>query len=96
MSAASPWSWHGPAGTVSGPAWGGSLEIVDFHLRTGRYLLPDSAYDGAVLFLETSEETTDVPLVVGVDFGHTDPQLVIPSGGTVTVDSAARQIAVTF
>jgi muramoyltetrapeptide carboxypeptidase LdcA involved in peptidoglycan recycling len=50
------WSWHGPATQVEGPAWGGSLEIVDFHLRTGRYLLPDEAYDGAILFLETSEE----------------------------------------
>src|SRR5580692_12116506 len=30
---AAPWSWHGPAATVTGPAWGGSLEIVDFHLR---------------------------------------------------------------
>ena len=50
------WSWHGPATSVTGPAWGGSFEIVDFHLRTSRYLLPDEAYDGAILFLETSEE----------------------------------------
>ena len=34
----------------------GLLEIVDFHLRTGRYLLDDAAYDGSVLYLETSEE----------------------------------------
>ena len=50
------WSWHGPAAKVSGPGWGGSLEIVDFHLRTGRYLPADDSYDGAILFLETSEE----------------------------------------
>jgi muramoyltetrapeptide carboxypeptidase LdcA involved in peptidoglycan recycling len=54
--AAEDWSWHGPETSVTGPAWGGSFEIVDFHLRTGRYLLPDEAYDGAILFLETSEE----------------------------------------
>lgn len=53
---AAPWSWHGPAVSVTGTAWGGCLEIVDFHLRTGKYLLPDPAYDGCVLFFETSEE----------------------------------------
>jgi muramoyltetrapeptide carboxypeptidase LdcA involved in peptidoglycan recycling len=156
---AAPWSWHGPASAVSGPAWGGNLEIVDFHLRTGRYLLPDEAYKGAVLVLETSEELPSeafvhrvlmcmgergllqrfaavvwgrpkawslerrsttaekerhvdaqrtavldalaeyhpgVPVVFGVDFGHTDPQLVIPSGGTVTVDGASRRLDVTY
>ena len=152
-------SVHGPAATVTGPAWGGSLEIVDFHLRTGRYLRPEDSYDGAVLFLETSEELPaadyvyrvlmcmgerkllqrfaaivwarprawsiddprepsakaaytreqheavlaavneyhpGVPLVFGVDFGHTEPQHIIPSGGTVTVDGVAREIYVTY
>ena len=153
------WSWHGPQVRVSGPAWGGNLETVDFHLRTGRYLRPDDSYQGAVLFLETSEElpsasyvyrvlmcmgerrllqrfaaivwgrpkawALDQPndpaaktrytkeqheavlaavaeyhpgalLVFGVDFGHTEPQLIIPSGGTVTVDGRSRHIEVTY
>jgi muramoyltetrapeptide carboxypeptidase LdcA involved in peptidoglycan recycling len=153
------WCWHGPAVSVTGPAWGGNLEIVDFHLRTGRYLLADAAYDGAVLFLETSEElppadyvyrvlmclgerrllqrfaaivwarpkawshdkrndaaakaryTRDqheavlaavteyhpgVPLVFGVDFGHTEPQHVIPSRGSVTVDGGQRELWVSY
>jgi muramoyltetrapeptide carboxypeptidase LdcA involved in peptidoglycan recycling len=156
---ADPWSWHGPQARVTGPAWGGCLEIIDFHLRTGRYLLPDDRYEGAVLFLETSEELPPagyvyrvlmcmgerkllqrfaavvwgrhkawsldepndpaakaryteeqheavlaavteyhprVPLVIGADFGHTEPQHVIPSGGTVTVDGQDRQIEVTY
>lgn len=159
LSAAPAWSWHGPAITVSGPAWGGSLEIIDFHLRANRYLLADSDYDEAVLYLETSEETPEpsfayrvlmclgergllqrfsailwgrpkawsfehprspqqkeqyvraqrdavlaalaeyhreAPLVFGVDFGHTDPQLVIPCGGKITVDRAAERIVVTY
>jgi muramoyltetrapeptide carboxypeptidase LdcA involved in peptidoglycan recycling len=37
-----------------------------------------------------------VPVVFGVDFGHTDPQHIIPSGGTVTVDGRAKQIQVTY
>lgn len=56
MFAAEAWSWYGPKTTVAGIGWGGSLEIVDFHLRTNRYLLADDAYDGCILFLETPEE----------------------------------------
>jgi muramoyltetrapeptide carboxypeptidase LdcA involved in peptidoglycan recycling len=37
-----------------------------------------------------------VPLVFGVDFGHTEPQHVIPSGGEVTVDGEARELHVTY
>lgn len=33
--------------------------------------------------------------VFDVDFGHTDPQLVIPYGGTIRVDGPARRITVT-
>jgi muramoyltetrapeptide carboxypeptidase LdcA involved in peptidoglycan recycling len=153
------WSWHGAQVQVTGRAWGGSLEIVDFHLRTRRHLMDDDAYDGTVLFLETSEEMPSetyvyrllmnigergllqrfaavlwgrpkawsreqpnrppekaryveaqreavlaavreyhpaVPLVFGVDFGHTEPQYVIPSGGEVTLDAAAKRIEVTY
>ena len=35
-------------------------------------------------------------LVLDVDFGHTDPQLVIPIGGRVRVDGAARTITVRY
>jgi muramoyltetrapeptide carboxypeptidase LdcA involved in peptidoglycan recycling len=156
---ATAWSWHGPRAKVTGPAWGGCFEIVDFHLRTGRYLRTEDSYEGTVLFLETSEELPaasyvyrvlmcmgerrllqrfaaivwgrpkawsfdapndlaakarytqeqyeavltavteyhpGVPLVLGADFGHTEPQHIIPSGGTVTVDGEARQIEVTY
>ena len=158
LEPAEPWSWHGPATRVTGPGWGGNLEIVDFHLRTGRYLGSDEEYNGAVLFLETSEELPDagfvsrvlmcmgergllqrfaaivwgrpkawsharqnaggqgavrggaagavlaaaaeyhpsVPLVFGVDLGHTDPQYVVPSGGAITVDGARRRIEVRY
>jgi muramoyltetrapeptide carboxypeptidase LdcA involved in peptidoglycan recycling len=159
MFASAGWSWHGPQTTVTGPAWGGCLEIIDFHLRTGTYLLSAASYDGAVLFAETSEEMPPasyvyrvlmcmgergllqrfaaivwarpkawsfehrhqpdgkaryteeqraavlaaiaeyhpgVPVVFGADFGHTDPQQVIPSGGEVTVDGAGRRVHVTY
>jgi muramoyltetrapeptide carboxypeptidase LdcA involved in peptidoglycan recycling len=63
LQPATPWSWHGPAETVEGPAWGGCLEIVDLQLRAGRYLLDTASYRGAVLFLETSEEQPDATYV---------------------------------
>ncbi|MEV7884886.1 S66 family peptidase [Streptomyces sp. NPDC002817] len=38
----------------------------------------------------------DTMIVFDVDFGHTDPQLVIPYGGLVRVDGPARRITVTY
>ncbi|MER5221148.1 S66 family peptidase [Streptomyces flaveus] len=38
----------------------------------------------------------DMMVVFDVDFGHTDPQLVIPYGGAVRVDGPARRITVTY
>ncbi|WP_449348971.1 S66 family peptidase [Streptomyces shaanxiensis] len=35
-------------------------------------------------------------IVFDVDYGHTDPQLVIPYGGLVRVDGPARRITVTY
>lgn len=60
------WEWHGPRTSVTGPAWGGNLEIVDMNLRAGRYVLPNKEYEGAVLYLETSEELPDASFVYRV------------------------------
>jgi len=153
------WTWTGKQRAVTGPTWGGCLEILDMHLRTGRYLLAPEAYAGCVLLLETSEEVPGsdyvyrvlmgmgergmleqfaavvvatpkawdrevgqsvaertqfaadqrasmvraldeynpgVPTVFGLDFGHTDPQIVIPYGGLMTVDGINRTVTVTY
>ncbi|HXW86966.1 MAG TPA: S66 peptidase family protein [Streptosporangiaceae bacterium] len=42
------------------------------------------------------EYAPDTLAVFGVDFGHTDPQLVIPVGGRIRVDGPARRITVTY
>ncbi|GAA1907398.1 S66 family peptidase [Lapillicoccus jejuensis] len=51
-----PWTWAGPARAVTGPTWGGCLEVLQWVLAAGRF--PDDAgvLDGSVLLLETSEE----------------------------------------
>ena len=38
----------------------------------------------------------DAVVVLDVDIGHTDPQLVLPVGGTIRVDGPARRITVTY
>jgi len=38
----------------------------------------------------------NTPIVLDVDFGHTDPQLVLPYGGIIRVDGPARRITVTY
>jgi len=153
------WVWAGEQRSVTGPTWGGCLEILDMHLRAGTYLLEPEMYAGCVLLLETSEEmpgseyvyrvlmgmgergllrqfaavavatpkawdrevgqpvaertrfaedqraamlraldeyNPGVPTVFGLDFGHTDPQVVIPYGGSMTVDGIGRTVTVTY
>ncbi|MFI5801727.1 S66 peptidase family protein [Streptomyces sp. NPDC051561] len=157
---ATGWRWHGPRKVVEGRAWGGSLEILAWLLMADREIARDpAAYEGSVLFLETSEDlpaarevfhilrnmgergllarfpallmarpkawsfdhpnspaqqqsyateqreavlnalaayAPDTLAVLDVDFGHTDPQLVIPYGGEVRVDGRERRITVTY
>jgi muramoyltetrapeptide carboxypeptidase LdcA involved in peptidoglycan recycling len=38
----------------------------------------------------------DAVVVFNLDIGHTDPQVVMPHGGTVRVDAASRRIAVRY
>jgi len=150
-----PWSWHGPARSVTGHTWGGCLEVIEWILTAGRFDHRADVLEGGVLLIETSEEllpardvgrivrslgergilaAVDAVLVarppvsdltrrpaaeersrlraeqrdavvdvvsrynaeavicVGVPFGHTRPQWILPHGGLITVDGAARRI----
>lgn len=49
------WEWAGEV-PVSGPVWGGCLEIVEWQLMADRWLPDTDALDGAVLALEPSED----------------------------------------
>lgn len=65
---------------------------------------PQSPEEGAAYAAEQREAVlravrTYAPgtvVVFDVDLGHTDPQVVIPYGGTVRVDGPARRITVTY
>lgn len=142
------WRWLQGRGAVEGRLLGGCIEVVDW-LR-GTPVWPErSAWEGAVVFLETSEEAPspqavtrmlrslaaaggleraaallfgrpgggvpeadfaaydqallgvvrdelgrdDMPIVAGMDFGHTEPGVVLPFGALARVDPAARAVA---
>ncbi|QYJ04306.1 LD-carboxypeptidase [Nocardioides panacisoli] len=152
-----PWTWAGPARAVTGPTWGGCIEVLQWILTAGRFPADPAVLGGGVLLLESSEEliparefgwilralgergllsAVDAVLVaraasanldqavlpseaeraahreaqrdvaletiarynptavvcVGVPFGHTRPQWILPYGGSVTVDGAARRV----
>jgi muramoyltetrapeptide carboxypeptidase LdcA involved in peptidoglycan recycling len=42
------------------------------------------------------EYAPDAVIVLDVDFGHTDPQVVLPIGGRMRVDAPARRIVATY
>jgi muramoyltetrapeptide carboxypeptidase LdcA involved in peptidoglycan recycling len=153
------WDWHRPGSAVTGPTWGGNLEIIHWNLAAGRWIRPVADYAGCVLILETSEEMPSAEevfrmlrnmgergllaqfpavvfgtakassierpvnregrtryradqkdavlrafdaynpgamIVFNVDIGHTDPQWVIPYGGTMTIDGPARTITASY
>jgi muramoyltetrapeptide carboxypeptidase LdcA involved in peptidoglycan recycling len=150
-----PWTWAGPRRTVTGPTWGGCIDVVQWILTAGRFPADPGVLDGGVLLLESSEdliparefgwilrslgergliEAVDAVLVarpptsgfehqpdaagraahrvaqrdtaleiidrynpnavvcVGVPFGHTRPQWILPFGGQVTVDGRSQEI----
>ncbi len=157
--ATEPWTWAGPDKTVSARSWGGCIEVIDQIAVAGR--MPAVAdLEGAILLLETSEETPsadqvkrwvralgergvleaiagvlvarppvselrspvpsakertelraaqrdivieqigrynpDAVVCVGVPFGHTRPQWIIPHGGTITLDGATRTVTANY
>ena len=150
-----PWTWHGPARSVTGRTWGGCLEVIQWILAADRFPFPPQVLRGGVLLLETSDEllparhvgwivrilgergflqevgavlvarppvsdharrppaherarlraeqrevvidmvsryNPEAVICVGIPFGHTRPQWILPHGGTITVDGAARRV----
>ena len=150
-----PWTWAGPRRRVTGPTWGGCIEVLEWILTAGRFDADPEVLAGAVLLLESSEEliparefgwilrslgergilaavdavlvarppasnfqtrppaadraryraeqrdtalellgryNDDAAVCVGVPFGHTRPQWIVPYGGDVTVDGMRRTV----
>ena len=54
------------------------------------------AQQEAAVLRALDEYNPGVMCVVGPDFGHTDPQYVVPYGGRMRVDGLARRITMTY
>lgn len=52
-----PWTWAGPADTVTGPAWGGCIEVIQWILTAGRFPTDTAPLDGGV-FLPNPARTS--------------------------------------
>ena len=155
-----PWSWHGPARSVTGRTWGGCLEVLEWILTAGRFPVravrprrrsaahrdvggaaagpqrrldrprhwangASSAAVDAVLVarppvsdlarrppaeerarLRAEQRDVVVDMVqrynpeavvcVGIPFGHTRPQWILPHGGRITVDGTARRVVADY
>ena len=50
------WLWYRADRVVTGPTWGGNLEVLHWNLAVGRWIRPVEDYAGCVLLLETSQE----------------------------------------
>ncbi|MDO8658132.1 MAG: LD-carboxypeptidase [Candidatus Levybacteria bacterium] len=46
--------------------------------------------------IKTKKELKNLPIVATVDFGHTDPKITIPIGGTVRIQSSAKNTFIKF
>jgi muramoyltetrapeptide carboxypeptidase LdcA involved in peptidoglycan recycling len=51
-----PWTWAGPARSVTGRTWGGCFEVLQWILAAGRFPSDPAVLAGGVLLLEASEE----------------------------------------
>jgi muramoyltetrapeptide carboxypeptidase LdcA involved in peptidoglycan recycling len=54
--ATEPWTWAGPARSITGRTWGGCAEVIQWILAAGRFPADPAVVDGGVLLLETSED----------------------------------------
>jgi len=46
--------------------------------------------------IETKKELKNLPIVANVDFGHTDPKITIPIGGTVKLQASSINVFIEF
>lgn len=150
-----PWTWAGPARTVTGTTWGGCIETLQWILTAGHFPTDPNVLNGGILLLESSEElipahefgwilhllgdrglleavdavlvarppatnhevlrssqersayraeqrdaaiqtvqryNADAVIVVGIPFGHTRPQWILPFGGQMTIDGESERV----
>ena len=76
------WRWAGPGVSVTGPTWGGCLEVLHDVLAAGRSDLEPADLEGAVLLIELSEEV--IPTRSAFRMLRVLGEAVLPDGATTT------------
>ena len=49
-----------------------------------------------VVLKAVAEYNPHIPVVWGIELGHTDPQYIVPSGGEITIDAISREVIVAY
>lgn len=65
--------------------------------RPGGHTMPIEKfkeYDAVILKILKEFDQTDIPVVTHMDFGHTDPMMVIPYGASATIDVDKKQVSI--
>ncbi len=44
--------------------------------------------------IKTKKELNNIPIIAGVDFGHTDPKITLPIGGKVKIDTDSKSLLI--
>jgi len=64
-------------------------------LAFGRYAAPNSAAVNRLCSVLTDVTAPyDIPVVYGVDYGHTDPMITVPMGAEATLDAGSEQFRI--
>jgi len=53
-----------------------------------------SEYDAAVVRVLREEGRENLPVITGMDFGHTDPMFILPYGVQAEIDCTRRQFSI--
>ncbi|GAA4901728.1 S66 family peptidase [Stackebrandtia albiflava] len=69
-----------------------SFDHLNDEAARARYL----ADQNAAVMRAMTEYAPETPVVLNVNFGHTDPNLVLPYSGPIRVDGPARRLTVTY
>lgn len=64
--------------------------------RTAEEKAQYRAEQRAVVLKTVRQYNANIPVVQNLDFGHTDPQILLPMGSTVTIDTAQKRIVLDY
>jgi muramoyltetrapeptide carboxypeptidase LdcA involved in peptidoglycan recycling len=73
------------------------IQLPDFKgvkgIVIGRFQKAAAMTDDLLIkIIKSKRELGDIPVIAGVDFGHTDPKITMPIGGIASLDSSSKEM----